>query len=186
MYGLSVRVGVAKPWPNSYISNEGYPLHLAPRVRLLKVYQLMADSLNFTSSFVEPNQRKTVEESLKHNNLIMVLSDTLGDYRGTVSKNSYLYDFKKIVVFVPIIQETKLKASMEILYTFSSIVAMILTILLFFKFSRDENQGWSFLIIFGLMLGNALNFQPRSIKSKIVYFILLMFSILFISDQYLT
>ena len=184
--GKKVKVAVQRPWPSSYVNNGGLPLHLVPQVRMFKVYKLAAKFLNFTSTtyvVLKSNEKRPTTEILIYDNILMYLMDGYGSCISVKSGETlYVYSFDNLVAMVPIKHENKLKASMKILYSFSSIVAMILTIVLFFKFSRGQNQGWSFLNIFNLMFGYAVTFQPRSFKSKIVFFILLMFSIFFTSD----
>ena len=87
-----------------------------------------------------------------------------------------------LVALVPIIHEMIISLSVKVFYSFLSITGIILTILIFFKLSRDPPEEWSFICIFKLMFGQLASFQPQSTRSKVVYVILLMFSIFLASE----
>ena len=102
-------------------------------------------------------------------------------YKTSSFTNVSIRKFDKLVLLVPKIKKTSIKLSINILLSFSGIALVISSILLFFKCSRVPSLRMVFFI-FGFMLDNSSNFQPRSTRSKILFIILSMFTIYLVSD----
>lgn len=180
--GYNIRVGVDEPWPKNYKDNEGFPAHLKRRIRLLKVYECFADSLNATSTFIAAHIHKSRKLVMIEKNLEMFLGLSAFITFDYYLRYIYLSDYSKFVSLVPIITETKIIASKNILYSFFTMIGLIMSILLYFKYSRNSSSGWTFINIFKLMLGSSAEVQLQSIGSKIIYSFLLICSIFFVSD----
>ena len=173
MNGYNMRVGVYRnAWPVKYQDNKGYPLHLKPLLKLLKAYEHFSVFLNVTSTFVLIGS-DNVEMSLD--------AYSIADFTYSFT-NGYIREYSMFIAIVPLIHETKVNLSIKIVCSFIGIIGTIVTILLYFKYSQHPSEEWTVLLIFQLMLGLPSNFQPLSIRSKVVYIILLMFSIFFIFD----
>ena len=184
MNGYNLRVGVYDThWPIYYKNNTFLPFHLCVLLKLFKVYEHFSEFLNVTSIIIPVDHlRYTWEEIFIKYDLEMALDGNSVAQTNTAFLDAYIYRFETFIAVVPIIHYSKVSLSIKIIYSFLSIAGIIATVLIFFKYSRNSSEEWSFLLIFELMLGFTSRFQPQTLRSKIVYFILLMFSIFLASD----
>ena len=176
-YNLHVRVNKYF-WPSHYKRNYGLPMHLCPLLQVFKFYEHFAVSLNVTSIYVPVamvnnfynKSGKDIEMAL---DAYTIAHDTLS------FTNVYIREYNMFVAVVPLIHEVKINVPVKMLFSLFCIFGTIISILLFLK---DSSSEWSILLIFQLMLGQTANFQPLSKRSKLVYGILLFFSVFVISD----
>ena len=160
----------------------GYPAHLLPDLRILKLYEYFSKSLNVTTKFVTVKSGSERFATIIQYNLEMILSSNDMIFGIGQFINSYILRYSKIVAVVPIIHKEEMNESMNILDSFFGFFGLITVIFLLFKYSRFATPGWSMLNIFKLMIGNSANVQLRNVISKIVYVLLLAVSVFFITD----
>ena len=183
MNGYNMRVGVYRQiWPTYYKKYTGYPVYLISVIRLFKEYEYFAGFLNVTSTFVPIEYTTTWYGNPAIKDLEIVLDAYNPVHKTSSFTNVYIWKYRMLVALVPFVQETEINVPDTILHSFLSIVGVFLTILLFFKYSRYPSSEWSFILIFKLMFGIVTNFRPLSFRSKLVYVILLGFSVFLISD----
>ena len=180
--GYNLRVGVHPIWNNMKKNLQGYPANLAVDARLDKLFEYFHESLNVTTKFIVLNSPNRVE-NIRKQNLEMVLSggDTTADIWNF--DNIYILKYSKLVALVPLIHKTEITGSKDNLQSCLILLAIIVGMFLFFKYSRYSAAGWSWLNIFNLMLGNSANVQLQNLPAKLAYGLLLAISIFFISDM---
>ena len=184
--GYKMRVGVNKQyWPvlyKNYTKNYEHDDNLFLLINLFNSYKMFANLLNVTSEFVVPSKNVQPVFSVIEYNLDLFLSKIKFYWKANL-RTSYNIKSEKFVLVVPVKQEKCFKISIDILLPFISIIGTIVIIVIcayFFKLNQNE---WNSLNIFCLMLGITVNINPRRcLRTKIIYFLLVLIALFFVSD----
>ena len=179
--GYRLRVGIDSAWPAAVKNLEGYPASLAPYSRLNNLYEYFSEFLNVTTKYVIVKRGINRVEIIKQHNLEMVLSIDVTTVILNLN-NVYILGYDKVTAVVPLIHQKELILSINNFYKFLAVSGAIIGIFLFFKYSRYSMGGWSILNIFKLILGNSASVQLQNIQSKIVYILIALISMFYITD----
>ena len=179
--GFRLKVGVKKNWKKDYKDNYGLPASKNINIYLLRSYHYFAEYLNITTKFKPLAEREHIMAQISENELDLILNSQLSISIEDI-RFIYILKYGKLEVSVPLVQKTKVKLSMNMFYSLlalSGIIILIAVSVLCFKFNRND---WTTLNIYQLMLGYSTGIYPNCLRSRIVYFLLVMFSIFGISE----
>ena len=188
--GCKLKIGVRNDYPRSYIDNMGYPAKYNPLLRLYKVYQTFEKHLNATSSFYlwHTNEKgqyfMDFERKDKTTYKLHQLSLFLATSFFSDEKPLYgvlIVNYQKFVALVPITHDANLRLSKNMLYAFLTMCVIMALIAISARIMKLRHEDWSLLEILGLMLGISDNAHD-CLRSKILYFTLVFFSIFQVSD----
>ena len=137
--------------------------------------------MNITTKFIPLTVREDIIDQIDENGLELFLNSDFSTSLEEI-RDIFILKYGEFEVSVPIVQTTRFKLSMNMFYSLlaiSGIIILIAVSVLCFKFNRNE---WSALNIYQLMLGYSTDVHPNCLRSRIIYFLLVMFSIFGISE----
>ena len=184
--GYIMRIGVRVVyWPKIY---KNYTINYKSEqddyenIMLFNSYEYFVHSLNVTGQIIPTKNDDTAAIILRKNKLDTFILRTFARMYGTISEY-FVVAPAKFVLMVPIIEEKSITFFKDLIYFFFSLSGFIILFTIVaqcLNFSREE---WSLLNIYSFCLGFAVNINfERSLKTKIIFFTLVVTSLFLINE----